>query len=133
MAFSHAPNSYTYEGITLHGVLKIKPHHVRKTNSTFYGVRGVSHIIDDIHHQEYEAKDCWLRGYATQALLKAAIDNLRIKTAEPLTGTLTVTGTAAGTYTRMTFTGFFIDEVMQYDPLSGTWIAKLVLQWEQRL
>jgi len=133
MAFSHAPDSYTYEGITLHGVLKPKPHHARKTNSEFYGVQGVSHIVDDLHHQVYEAKDCWLRGYATQAALATAISNLRVQTAVPLKGTLTVTGTAAGTYTKMTFTGFYIDEIMQYDPLSTNWIARIVLQWEQRL
>lgn len=117
-------------GSELHGTIKPTAWSFSRSIQTYFGVTGAYRIHGRLHERELT---CWLHptGYATHALLQAAIES--VNGAIGTSGTMTWTvGADSKTFTLCTFEGLELDE----DPwLDGSgvngWQAKGTLRFRQ--
>lgn len=94
----------------------------------FAGVQGELHLVDETKGRNLFSL-LTASGYATPALLEAALQTIHAK-AGKLTGTLTADGT---TYVKCTFIGIEpIEPAFQDGSGANGWVQRVRLRWRQR-
>lgn len=127
-------SDYTFEGVTLHGSVKAGPFDASLVIGRFPGVSGESHLTNPPGGRDLACPVTYY-GYASEALLQAAVDRIHAKEGT-LTGDLVSVNGAGGSRTekRCTFVGFEEDpRGFHYSPsVPGLWMVRGVLRWRQR-
>lgn len=118
-------------GTNLHGTMQVGPWEYARATQSFFGTVGEYYLFGGARSREISA---WLQftGYASHALLQAALATLQSNIAKTGTVTLTI-GADSTTFTNSTFEGFTPEE----DPwLDGSgingWNLRGRLKWRQR-
>lgn len=130
MTISHG--GYAFESITSHEVPLEGNYDHAPLVFSFFGVPGSTEIRDTLHGREIRLV-AQFRGYATKALLQAALKTVDGKVGTLNDATLTVNdGVSTLTYYHCTFRGFERTGTASADLNGGTeWIQDGVLVWWQ--
>ena len=115
---------------TLHGAMNEGPWNMPIQTLSVPGAIGVSHLIDETKERQLSCP-FRIHGYASYALCKAALDAVDAVNGK-LTGTVTITGTLASTYTNCTFIGFDRGQIKYDGSGQNGWWVEGRLVWIQR-
>lgn len=127
MALSH--DGYNFESAK-HGAVEYGELETPLIVAEFNGVVGVSVIADEPKGQLLRCR-AWIDGYASLTLVQDAVDAIQAKQGT-LTGTLTVTGGAADTIERCTFSKFTPERPFLDGSGVHGWVCRGILAWIRR-
>lgn len=116
--------SYSY-GTPLHGAIKDAPYAHTIEPQTFFGLAGAYILIGQPTHRPLTLEATYA-GYATEALLRAAVADLTEHQGDA--GDLTVNSIV---WPNCVFMSFEPAEPPFFDLVSGTWVQRGVLRWMQ--